>query len=318
MKPIIIITGPTGSGKTDFSIKLAEAISGEIINADMGQMYMHLTIGTAKPDWRNDTIPHHLFDFLDVPVSYTAAAYRKEVNRIVHDIEQRDKVPIVVGGSGFYIQSLLWNFKEITKKESLLRDDINAASFTNEELWQILQQRDPARAMKIHVNDRYRITRALQIIEQGLIPSELKPIFEPIRPFVIINIMRDTKDLEERIALRLDIMLRGGWIEEVAQLTSEWKSFVHEKKIIGYDVIIDYLENKITFSKMRDLIFFATKQYAKRQRTFWRGLKKKIEEFVSSDVHALGQVYELDLTLSDHTLYINQLIDRFKTWKYNE
>ncbi len=315
MKPIIIITGPTGSGKTDFSLEVARAVSGEIINADMGQMFSPLTIGTAKPAWRQESIPHHLFDNITEPEAYSAASYRKDVQALVDEIESRGHIPVIVGGSGFYLQALLWRFKESPILETTVTDynDVETSA-----LWEILKDKDPMRANEIHENDRYRITRALKMLDHGMLPSSHKPEFDPIRPFIIINVVRSTDDLDARILSRLDAMLQSGWVEEVQELNDAWKSFVYEKKIIGYNTIIDYLNKKIHFAEMKELIFFATKHYAKRQRTFWRGLKRKIQESLDSHPQSHGQIYEYDLTLSDHTLYINQLIDRFNAWNYNE
>jgi tRNA dimethylallyltransferase len=311
MKPIIIITGPTGTGKTDFSLELADKLSGEIINADMGQMYTPLTIGTAKPDWKSEKIPHHLFDCIDNPAFYTAASYRRDVQRIITDIEAQGNTPIIVGGSGFYIQALLWAFKENTKPNTTSTSLSKYDDLTNRELWQILAKHDACRAQELHYNDRYRILRALSIVEQGDMPFESKPLFNPIRPFIIINLNRGTEELNKRIEMRLHSMIENGWIEEVHNLTPEWQSFVYDKKIIGYDLILDYLHKRITLEEMQSLIQLATKQYAKKQRTFWRGLKKKIEQALQKHPEYYGHIIEIDLTLSDHTLYINQLIDQF-------
>lgn len=311
---ILVVTGPTATGKSELAEKIAEKINGEIINADIGSWYKPLSIGTAKPDLSQAKVPHHLFDILDKPKQFTVVEFRDHVEKLAQEIWSRGHIPIVTGGSAFYVKSL-WYKTQDSGSSSEIEKDIMGSSRTNFELWNELFTVDPVRAEKINSNDRYRIVRALGIYKStGKKPSEFEPIYDPIAQLYGIFCVRDRKDLYDRINKRTGIMLQAGWIQEVENLLgSEWEEFLIDKKIIGYDDIIHYLRGSKTqkdYNELVSIIQQKTRNYAKRQITFLSKLKKDIDAHTSKNNHTA----EIDLTLCDVGLYINGLSDQlFKT-----
>jgi len=269
----LIIAGPTGVGKTDFSISLAKQLNTEIINIDVGQFYEPLSIGTAKPDWQNESIPHRFFDIINQPEDFTVIDYREAVKNHLEKIWNPNKLPIFVGGSGFYIQSLL--FPPQAKKGFVN----GAPELDSKDLWENLYDIDPIRALQINKNDYYRLSRALEIWKTtGIKPSEYKPVYDPISDFILIILVRDRQELYEIINKRVINMLNRGWINEVKGLNEEWKLFLQRKKIIGYDDIINYLNTEFDNDEdlLIDIIQKKVRNYAKRQITFFKALSKKI------------------------------------------
>lgn len=304
---VIIITGPTGVGKSDFAEQMAAHIPAEIINADMGQMYVPLTIGTAKPDWKKSHIQHHLFDILDNPVSYSVAQYRKAVIDIVQQLWNKKKVPIIVGGSGYYLKALFFPPHANTSSQ------LNATQLPH-ATWEALFTIDPERARKIHPNDCYRIQRALDIwhaTQQK--PSLYKPTYQPLFPYIMYVVTRDRSQLYERINQRVEIMIQQGWIQEVERLTgTEWEDFLRHKKIIGYDDIIDFLKkHHIDQKKLIEMIAQKTRNYAKRQLTFFRMLEKNLIESAQDKEDHFSKIINLNLTFLNLDLYIKQLLEKY-------
>jgi len=312
MRPFfIIILGPTGVGKTDFSLDLARALSGEVINADMGQFYTALSVGTAKPAWRSYDVPHHLFDALDTPVDYSAYIFRKDCSAVMQSIIARNHTPIVVGGSGFYGKSLLYS----VTSPSLVSPSHKSQIDTSDSLWQTLHGIDPQRASKIHPHDTYRIERALDIWRAtGQLPSFFEPTFDPVGDCLVLFLDRDTDDLKRRIAQRAKLMIDEGWVQEVKNLSPAWRDFA-SAKLIGYREIQELVEQQPLVGQPAsaeaveatiNAIVSRTNTYARRQRIFWRGLKKEL---------ARNGVWfeEFNLTLLDHTLYIKQLLEKIST-----
>lgn len=297
----LVIFGPTGVGKTAFVDNLAQYIPCEIINMDSGQFYKPLTIGTAKPDWHNSNIPHHLFDIIASPTLPTVVEYRNQVCELIKHIIEKGKLPILVGGSGFYLKSLLFPPCQVHHISSGY--DLRVTSENALECWKELYAIDPKRATAIDPHDAYRIQRALDIWHQtGIKPSDLKPAYDPPGSYQIVYLYRDKMDLKNRIAHRTREMLISGWIEEVRSLTPEWISWIKLKKIIGYTTILDYLEGLVSYEEMTQQIISKTTQYAKKQEVFWRMLKKEITFADNSD-----KVTELNLTTADIHLYIMKL-----------
>ena len=285
----VIITGPTASGKSDLALHLALSIRGEIINADVGQFYEPLTIGTAKPDWRTSPVRHHLFDRLSSAQHMSVACYRAEVGRLIAEIKGRNNIPIIVGGSLFYIKSLFFAPKiwpdsdKMTKDEySLFCDQLG----TSQEQWEHLVAIDPKRAHVLNQRDIYRVKRALEIwYRYGVLPSLCQPLYDPICFFSLFYVQRSPEDLQKRIYTRTLEMLRMGWLDEVNSLLgSNWESFLMEKGLIGYGEIITFLRecknlkdlHKDDIINLSNHISRATYQYAKRQDTFWRSFVRQL------------------------------------------
>ena len=290
---VIILHGPTGVGKTECADYLASVLPVEFVNSDMGQLYVPLSIGTAKPDWRSSDTPHHLFDLLDAPEYFSVSRYREKLKQVLETIWDKKKIPLIIGGSSYYVMSLFFPpapslrpcpAKLLAKHgrtgpPSEPARAIEMSEYSNEKIWKKLHEIDPERANQIDPSDRYRIERALDIWQStGAKPSEYMPVYDPIADYYFIWITRDRDELYQRINERVEAMIHEGWIEEVKGLRgTEWEPFLRKKKIIGYTEILDYVDGKIPYNKIISAIQKRTRNYAKRQTTFWRMLKKKLE-----------------------------------------
>lgn len=279
--PIIIVTGPTGVGKTDHSYVIAQRYRGQVINADSGQFLTPLTIGTGKPDWRNKPIAHYLFDIIDEPRKLTVWEYREQVLELIEKIGNQGKIPIIVGGSLFYIKSLLFPPKALAPADAAWPTDV-----PEEQLWPLLNSYDPVRAAALARNDIYRLRRALAIkASTGINPSELVPTCDPPGPFFLIGMTRARHDLEPIIINRITSMIERGWLDEIDQLVgTSWEQFAREHNIIGYKNLFDYRSGPQTerdFARAILEIVHTTRDYARRQMTFWRGLERQINDAYS-------------------------------------
>ena len=301
--PLLCIFGPTGVGKSDLAEQVAQILPAEIINMDVGQFYVPLTIGTAKPAWQQSSIPHRLFDIIHEPRHLSVTEYRDLVLTIAASIWQQDKVPILVGGSGFYLFSLFYPPRGGTSQES---HEVTGT-------WQDLYDLDPERASRIHPHDFYRINRALRIVhETGKRSSLYQPHFEPIAPFIITMVTRERKDLYQRINTRAQQMINAGWIDEVERLRdTPWERFLLTKKLIGYDDIIHHLNKPPALrddTMLINTIQQKTRQYAKRQLTFERMVYKKLLQEDAFIAKTKSSIDRCNLTLSAVDLYIDQLL----------
>lgn len=311
-RTIIIICGPTGVGKSDFAEMLAQQISGEIVNMDLGQFYTPLSIGTAKPDWRNARVPHHLFDILDTPKNFTVVEYRKRLLEACNELTKRNVTPIVVGGSMFYLKSLFFP----PMGESVESSSSDATSST----WEELNEIDPDRAAALHKNDSYRINRAMEIWRtKGVKPSLYQPDLEMPCNVIMLYLTRNRDDLYARIDKRVIMMMEAGWLDEVRPLcNTPWETFLHEKKLIGYNELLSYVHQSDAdgdFESVIRIIQQRSRHYAKRQETFWRGFQKMLKasyQKMKTPLYTL-ETDTVNLTLWDVNLYIKQLLDRLKT-----
>ena len=315
-KYVILISGATASGKTDFAIKIAKKLSGEIINGDIGSFYTPLTIGTAKPDWKSSDIPHHLFDILDKPLNFTVVQFRQSLSGLINEIWQRGNVPIIVGGSAFYIKSFFFKQHEIEGAQELIQqmeEELDQGLIDCNALWDKLLKIDPLRASQIHCNDAYRIIRAIAIFQvTGQKPSSFDQLFEPLAPFYFITCSRDRKELYQRINKRVQEMMEQGWIEEVEELRgTDWESFLISKKLIGYDDLLNFgiISNLQSIDSVVQIIAQKTRNYAKRQIIFLNKLQSEIAALIENG-HCIGAAEEINLTLCDVGLYIKGLSNR--------
>lgn len=316
-KSMIIIFGPTGVGKTELAEMLATKIPSEIVNADLGQFYTPLSIGTAKPDWRNSPIAQHLFDIINEPRMITVTEYRDMVMQTFDEIWSRKNIPLVVGGSGFYLQSLF--FPPVSASYHQSQKNYYGPE---QERWNLLYSVDPERALRIHRNDIYRINRALDIYyTTGRKPSEQIPRYQPLGSFCFIYVNRDREDLYARINTRAEIMLNSGWLDEVARLQdTDWGPFLKKKKLIGYDDILKYLEGdktKSEYEELIDQITRKTRNYAKRQITFGNQLFEHLEKALVESSDTASRCLRINLTSHQHELYINQLLHQIEMMTVN-
>lgn len=277
---MLVISGPTAVGKSSLAEQLAAMVPSEIINGDMGQCYTPLTIGTAKPDWRNTSIPHHLFDIINEPRNLTVVEYYEKVQETLAAIWKRNRLPIIVGGSSFYLASLFFPPKISAQSSSIIIEESDP-----EKLWKQLYEVDPIRALHISHSDVYRLKRALEIWHTtGQKPSEYMPTYEPVCDnFRFIFCIREREELHRRINKRVKEMVEAGWLQEVQNLLgTEWETFLQRKKIIGYNDILLFLHQKNQSDKEQEkmihMISKRTRRYAKRQMTFWRMLSRRLQQ----------------------------------------
>lgn len=275
---VLAVCGPTASGKTWLGVELARLLDGEIISADSMQIYKGMDIASAKPsEEEKKGIPHHLMDFLDRDVTFSAADYVVLAHEKIRDILSRGKFPIIVGGTGLYIDSLLNNitFSESKGDEEYRRSLYDYAEKNGKEaLYKRLVDADPEAAEQIHINNLVRVVRALEVIhETGRKFSELKEESRRMEsPYdsVIIGLNAvDRGVLYDRINRRVDEMVENGLVEEARQL---WQSSPMKTaaNAIGYKELIPYFENKASLVECIDKIKQETRRYAKRQLTWFR------------------------------------------------
>ena len=284
MKPMVILTGPTAVGKTALSIRLAKAIGGEIISADSMQVYQKMNIGTAKIKTDEmEGIPHYLVDVLDPAEEFHVARFQKMAKEALQNIYGKGKIPLVVGGTGFYIQSLLYDIDfEEEEQDMEYREMLWKMSREegNEALHRMLSQKDPVSAQKIHPNTDKRVIRALEFYRLNGYPisehNEKESQKESPYQFAYFVLNQDRKKLYERIDQRVDLMMEAGLLKEVQELKEEGygKSLVSMQGI-GYKEIYEYLEGNLTLDQAVDLIKKDTRHFAKRQLT-WFGREKDV------------------------------------------
>lgn len=281
---MVVLTGPTAVGKTELSIRLAQKLDGEIISADSMQIYQKMDIGTAKIRKEEmDGIPHHLIDVLDPSEEFNVARFQEMAKEALAGIYRRERIPLIVGGTGFYIQGLLYDI-DFTKEEQDFRYRENLQKKAKEEgaqaIHKMLQAVDPASAQKIHPNNIKRVIRALEfyhlngrkISEHNEQESRKE---SPYRfAYFVLNQNRTT--LYERINRRVDLMLEAGLVEEVRRLKEAGygKNLVSMQGI-GYKEVLDYLDGKMTLEETADQIKKDTRHFAKRQLT-WFGREKEV------------------------------------------
>lgn len=268
MKKVIVITGPTAVGKTKLSIEIAKRLQTDIINGDAYQIYQKMNIGTAKPtDDEKQGVIHHYMDFLDSSKTYSIAEFQKGVRECIDDLTSKNKVPLIVGGSGLYIDSVIKNYQFLEEKRS--NEQSKYDSLTNEELHQVLANLDPDKASEIHPNNRKRVLRAIELISSNVDNTSRSKKNELVYDALIIFLNDNRESLYDRINKRVDKMLADGLIEEVKNIGINNYSMT-SKVAIGYKEVIQYLNNEIDYNEMAELIKKNSRHYAKRQFTWFK------------------------------------------------
>ena len=277
MKPVIFIFGPTASGKTGLSLALAHRFDGEIIGADSMQIYRKMDIGTAKASAEERAaIPHHLIDICDFDEPYSVAQYRKDALRAIRDIHKRNKLPIVVGGTGLYFDALLYepSYGNVQAQPEL-RDELKARIKAEGSiaLHRELETIDPVTAGRIHVNDEKRMIRALEIYHStGKIPSvaQTRKKNEEFSFLSFFLNYSDRQKLYEACDRRVDEMIADGLLDEVKRLLDDGLAeSPTASQAIGYKELIDYYGENATLGDSVELIKRRTRNYAKRQITWF-------------------------------------------------
>ncbi|MGK0606427.1 tRNA (adenosine(37)-N6)-dimethylallyltransferase MiaA [Enterococcus gilvus] len=272
---VIAIVGPTAVGKTSLSIDLAQRFNGEIISGDSMQVYRGLDIGTAKVTLEEQAgVLHHLIDVRDIDQSYSVADFQQAARKVIQEITDRGKVPIVVGGTGLYIQSLLWDYKlgsEGERTDESLREKYEAIAEAegNEALWKLLQAKDPLAAEKIHYNNRKKMIRALEVFELTG-HSILEPKEQPKELYdsFLIGLNTERTHLYQRINERVDLMVEQGVLEEARQLAKTPE--VQAAQGIGYKEFFPYFSGECSLDSAIEEVKLHSRRYAKRQLTWFR------------------------------------------------
>ena len=275
MTKIIVVSGPTGVGKTDFSLAIASKFEGEIINADASQFKKGLSVGTAKITASEmKGINHHLIDIIDANDDFSISDYQKLARLKVEEIVKRNHLPIVVGGSGLYIDALINDYKLDAIKSNHQEIEATYQNYTNFELYDLLKSLDENLANLTHPNNRTRVLRYIERAKCGssIEDNKSKPLYDTF--YIFLTRSRDS--LYERINTRVLKMLENGWIDEVKNLKKQGIDLKSIKEI-GYKEIDDYLEGKINYDEMVSIISQNTRHYAKRQITWFKNKTNHID-----------------------------------------
>ncbi len=274
---ILAIVGPTGVGKSELAIYLAENLKGEIINFDSIQFYKELNIGTAKPSKEDmEKVPHHLYDFLDLEEEFNAAKFIELADKTIDEILEKEHLPILVGGTGLYLRALEYGLFPVEIPENIREKVRKEAEKDLNKLYEELKNLDPEYAAKISPKDKVRITRALEVIYTTSKPfsqfHKEHPFFGEKRYNILkigLNVSR--KKLYERINQRVLRMIEAGWIEEVKRLLEKgYNPELKPFKAIGYKYIVQHLKGELSVEKTIELIQRDTRRYAKRQLTWFK------------------------------------------------
>lgn len=286
MKPkVVVIVGPTASGKTALSIELAKKIDGEIISSDSMQIYKDMDIGTAKVTKEEaEGIKHYLVDFVSPADRYTVSDFKKDAEKAIEEILSKGKTPIIVGGTGLYVNSLIYGieYQDMDFDEEY-RNELMKKAETPEELqnlWEEANKIDPDSMKIISKNDKKRIVRVLEIYkatgktktEQEILSRKNEVKYD----FKVFGITMDREKLYERINKRVDIMIQAGLENEVKELLEKYRKFPTAMQGLGYKEVVQYFDGILTREEMIEKIKQESRRYAKRQLTWFRRNKEII------------------------------------------
>lgn len=277
--PLVVVAGATASGKTSLAIQIAKEFNGEVVSADSMQIYKYMDIGTAKPTIEEmEGIPHHLIDIVTPDVNFSVADYCDMAHSVISDITKRGKLPILTGGTGLYINSVVNDveFEEADKDEKLRAELLELAKENGAEaLHKILEEIDPVSAEKIHANNIKRVIRAIEVFkttgeklsEHNEKSAEIESRYNP----VMMEILWDREKLYERIDRRVDIMIEQGLEQETKKLYEMgYTKDLTSMQGIGYKEMFQYFDGVWTFSQAIDKIKQYSRNYAKRQNTWFK------------------------------------------------
>jgi tRNA dimethylallyltransferase len=274
-RPLIAIVGPTGSGKSALALAVAREVHGEIVNCDSLQLYRGFDIGTAKtPVSERSVVPHHLFDVLTPEQSYSAGEYAPAARNVIEDITRRGHIPVVVGGSGFYLRALVQGLPPLPARDEDLRSRLLARESKRPgSLHRLLRRLEPAAAVRIHSNDTQKTLRALEIRLLTKVAMPPPAEGQPLKGYRVIEIglNPDREALKQRLDARTLAMFDSGLVEEVQGLlasgaTGREKPF----ESLGYKQALQYLRGECTRERAVETTQIETRQYAKRQLTWFR------------------------------------------------
>lgn len=274
---ILIICGPTASGKSELAVRCAELLESEIISADALDVYRGLKIGTAKPTAEEMRgVKHHLFDVVNADKTFSVGDYKELARPVVDDLIARNKIPVVCGGTGFYINSLIYDYSygnsaaNLAAREKYMK---LASEKGKDAVFEILRSVDPLSAEKLHPNDLKRVVRALEIYESGSKKSEIIDDATPVYDYGAYCVDYPRDELYRRIDIRVDKMIEAGLVEEVDGLIKSGLTLENQcMQGIGYKEIYAYIKGECSLSEAVAAVKLNTKHYAKRQITYFKRL----------------------------------------------
>lgn len=294
-KKIVVIVGPTAVGKTAFSIEVAQRFNGEVISGDSMQIYKELSIGTAKvtPEEMGE-ISHHLIDFKEIDENYTVSDFQKDAETKIYEISNNNHLPIIAGGTGLYVESLLYpvSHGSDAKPNDELRNELEefAKVKGNDSLWDRLNAVDPKAAVSIHPNNVRRVVRALEVYYETGKPfstfQEEKNNKEMKYEAYIIGLNTERELLYKRINERVDLMMEAGLVEEAHTLWEKLGPYpkAQSTKAIGYSELFQYFNEEISLEEATEAIKQNSRRYAKRQLTWFRNRLENVQwhDFVTN------------------------------------
>ena len=298
--PFVVLTGPTASGKTELSLRIADGIGAEIVSADAIQVYRHLDIGSAKPTMEErQAVRHHMIDVADPDEDYSVARYQAEARECIKEILRREKTPLVVGGTGLYVHALTYDvdFTRVRGNEAYRRELHRLAETKGSaHLHGLLCERDAARAAAIHENDTKRMIRALEILETGGgRPYDFRKPLCGV-DVLMLGLTMDRAKLYARIDRRVDAMIEAGLVSEVEGLLKDgYSPELTSLQGLGYKEVVDYLREVITLEEAAARIKRGTRRFAKRQMTWF----KREGRMRWLDVAAYGSLEEAAQSIMD-------------------
>ena len=268
---IIALVGPTGIGKSSLALKVAKEVQGEIVNCDAFQIYKYMDIGTAKPSLEERTIvPHHLFDYVEPTYSFSVYDYQVSLRNKIKELKEKNVPIILVGGTGLYLKASLYDF-DLNKEEERI-DMSEYEKLSSEELHKVLEKLDYQESLKIHMNNRKRVLRAIEIcLTQGMKKSELiaKQEHKLLYDVCFVGLTKNRQELYDNINKRVDIMFENGLMDEVKNLLKVYPDDLRSFQAIGYKEIIDGLKNNLSEEDIKEAIKKNSRRYAKRQYTYF-------------------------------------------------
>ena len=299
LPPAIFLMGPTASGKTGAAIHLHSKLPVEIISVDSALVFKDMNIGTAKPDAATlAAAPHHLIDFIDPTSAYSAANFRSDALGLMADTTARGKIPLLVGGTMLYFKALEGGLSGLPAANSEVRArlDARAALIGWPAMHENLALRDPETAARLQPNDAQRIQRALEVFEitgeamSALFKKQTSEVL-PYKLHKIVLIPSDRKALHARIETRFEQMLQAGFVDEVKALKAKYPNLTAEStsmRCVGYRQALEHLSGEYDLAELRDRGIFATRQLAKRQLTWLRGMDRIIElDCLQADLNSI-------------------------------
>ncbi len=302
MKSLLCITGPTAVGKSAIAIEIAKILGTDIISADSMQIYRGMNIGTAKPTIDEQKIvKHHLIDIVNPNESFSSFLFKKNVEKIICNYDE-NKIPLIVGGTGFYFDTLLYPLDfEVDSATLEYREELKNFVLNNgkDELYRKLTEVDPITAQDIHPNNVKRVIRALEIAKQGVKKSNYERKSRPNYPNIIFSLNKSREKLYYDIDKRVDKMLEIGLLGEVEKLYEEYHNKEYQSlQGIGYKELIEYIDGNLTLQEAVDTIKKNSRNYAKRQITFIKRL-----DTINIDVDEINRKQIIDKILMEYEKY---------------